>query len=77
MGHSRGGEAVSIAAAFNKLERFPDNGNEKFDFDFGIKGIITVAPTDYRYNREISLKDINYLSIQGASDADETSFWGI
>jgi len=77
MGHSRGGEAVSIAAAFNKLERFPDNGNEKFDFDFGIKGIITVAPTDYRYNREISLKDINYLSIQGASDADETSFWGM
>ena len=77
VGHSRGGEAVSIAAAFNTLERFPDNGNEKFDFDFGIKGIITIAPTDYRYNREISLKDINYLSIQGAYDSDETSFWGM
>ena len=77
VGHSRGGEAVSIAAAFNTLDRFPDNGNEKFDFDFGIKGIITIAPTDYRYNREISLKDINYLSIQGAYDSDETSFWGM
>ncbi len=77
MGHSRGGEAVSIAAAFNKLDRFPDNGNETFDFNFGIKGIITVAPTDYRYGREISLQDINYLSIQGAYDSDETSFWGM
>ncbi len=77
VGHSRGGEAVSIAAAFNKLDRFPDNGNEKFNFDFGIQGIITIAPTDYRYNREISLEDINYLSIQGAYDSDETSFWGM
>ncbi len=77
VGHSRGGEAVSIAAAFNTLDRFPDNGNEKFDFDFGIKGVITIAPTDYRYNREISLEDINYLSIQGAYDSDETSFWGM
>ncbi|MAU14552.1 MAG: hypothetical protein CMH46_03325 [Muricauda sp.] len=77
VGHSRGGEAVSIAAAFNGLDRFPDNGNEKFNFNFGIKGIITIAPTDYRYHREISLKDINYLSIQGAYDSDETSFWGM
>ncbi|WP_318308616.1 Yip1 family protein [Flagellimonas crocea] len=77
VGHSRGGEAVSIAAAFNKLERFPDNGNQTFDFGFGIKGIVTIAPTDYRYNREIDLKDINYLSIQGAYDSDETSFWGM
>nr|WP_288935569.1 hypothetical protein [uncultured Allomuricauda sp.] len=77
VGHSRGGEAVSIAAAFNTLDRFPDNGNEKFDFGFGIKGVITIAPTDYRYKREISLNDINYLSIQGAYDSDETSFWGM
>lgn len=77
VGHSRGGEAVSIAAAFNKLDRFPDNGNETFDFGFGIKGIVTIAPTDYRYDREMSLKDISYLSIQGAYDSDETSFWGM
>ncbi len=77
VGHSRGGEAVSIAAAFNQLDRFPDNGNEQFDFGFGIKGVISIAPTDYRYDREISLTDINYLSIQGAYDSDETSFWGM
>lgn len=77
IGHSRGGEAVSIAAAFNTLNRFPDNANETFDFGFGIKGIVTIAPTDYRYDRQITLKDINYLSLQGAYDSDETSFWGM
>lgn len=77
IGHSRGGEAVSIAAAFNKLSRFPDNAKEEFDFGFGIKGVVTIAPTDYRYDREMELEDVNYLSLQGAWDSDETSFWGM
>lgn len=77
VGHSRGGEAVSIAAAFNELERFPDNAQETFNFGFGIKGVISIAPTDYRYDREITLKNINYLSLQGAYDSDEVSFWGM
>ncbi len=77
VGHSRGGEAVSIAAAFNELERFPDDAEEAFNFGFGIKGIISIAPTDYRYEREITLNNINYLSLQGAYDSDEVSFWGM
>ncbi len=77
IGHSRGGEAVNIAAAFNDLPHFPDDAFETFDFNFAIKGIVSIAPTDYRYHREISLKDINYLSLQGSYDADESSFWGL
>ncbi len=76
IGHSRGGEAVSIAAAYNHLDNFPDNALEKFDFHFNIKGIITIAPTDYRYHRKINLQDLNYLSLQGSYDSDESSFWG-
>lgn len=76
IGHSRGGEAVSIAAKFNELTSFPDNALENFGFNFGIKGIVTIAPTDYRYNRQIFLKNIDYLSIQGTYDSDESSFWG-
>ncbi|HNP94142.1 MAG TPA: hypothetical protein PKJ63_00890 [Cyclobacteriaceae bacterium] len=75
-GHSRGGEAAPIAARFNKLPFFPDDANEKFDFDFGIKGIISIAPTDKRYERRIELENINYLSIQGSYDSDEASFFG-
>ncbi len=77
VGHSRGGEAVSIAAAYNKLPYFPDDANVKFDFNFNIKGVIALAPTDYRYDRKIKLKNINFLSLQGSYDSDEVSFWGM
>lgn len=77
VGHSRGGEAVAIAAAYNELPYFPDNAKEKFDFNFDIKGIVAIAPTDYRYDRKISLKNLNFLSLQGSYDSDEVSFWGM
>ena len=77
IGHSRGGEAVSIAAAYNSLSHFPDDANVKFDFNFGIKGLVAIAPTDIRYFRRINLKDVSYLSIQGTYDADEASFFGL
>ena len=76
VGHSRGGEAAPIAAQFNKLSYFPDNAIEKFNFNFGIKGVIAIAPTDKRYDRRIELENINYLSIQGSYDSDEASFFG-
>ena len=31
IGHSRGGEAVNLAAKFNDLSTYPDNGNVKFN----------------------------------------------
>lgn len=77
VGHSRGGEAVSIAAAYNQLPYFPDNAKEPFDFNFSIKSVVAIAPTDYRYHRKITLNNLNFLSIQGSYDADETSFWGM
>ncbi len=77
IGHSRGGEAVTIAAAYNKLAYFPDDAREAFDFNFNIKGIVPIAPTDYRYHRQIKLENINYLSLQGSHDSDEISFWGM
>ncbi|PIB37762.1 hypothetical protein [Maribacter sp. 4G9] len=77
MGHSRGGEAVTIAGGYNRLPFFPDNAKVPFDFNFNIKGIVSIAPTDYRYDRKIVLKDVNYLSLQGSYDSDEASFWGL
>ena len=77
MGHSRGGEAVNIASKFNELKIFPDNGTVDLDYNFNIKGIVTLAPTDYRYFRNYHLKNVNYLSVQGSMDSDEDSFFGI
>ena len=77
VGHSRGGEAVSLAARFNTLPAFPDDTNEAFDFGFSIQSLVAFAPTDYRYERRPHLRDVNYLSLQGSYDIDERSFFGI
>src|SRR6476469_297146 len=42
MGHSRGGEAVGIAAAFNRLSHYPDDANVKFNFNFNIRAVFAI-----------------------------------
>ncbi|OPA76914.1 alpha/beta hydrolase [Paenibacillus selenitireducens] len=79
IGHSRGGEAVTVAAAYNKLAASPENGNIKFDYNFGIRSVLSIAGTDGQYKpagQPTVLKDLNYLAIQGAHDMDVTSFDG-
>jgi dienelactone hydrolase len=79
IGHSRGGEAVTEAAAFNLLPRYPDDATLTFDFGFGIRGVIAIAPVDHQYNprdRDTALKDTNYLVIHGSHDSDVNAFVG-
>ncbi|WP_172283432.1 chlorophyllase/cutinase-like alpha/beta fold protein [Chryseobacterium sp. LAM-KRS1] len=80
IGHSRGGEAMSHAALFNKLPYFPDNANERFDFNFNIKAYIAIAPVDGQYQPAsilAPLEDINYFVIQGVHDMDMQSYGGL
>ena len=80
MGHSRGGEAVAIAAAFNTLKRYPDNAALTFDFNFNIKAIAAIAPVDGQYqpsSKPTPLDNINYLVIHGSHDGDVSSFMGL
>lgn len=78
-GHSRGGECVSTAFLFNDFTSYPDNGNIKLDYDFGIKSVIAVAPTVDQYqpaNHAVEIEDVNYLLIHGANDQDVVSLMG-
>jgi dienelactone hydrolase len=80
MGHSRGGEAVANAAAFNKLSHYPDDASLEFDFDLDIKGIVSIAPVDGQYlptGRKVVVEDISYLTFHGSHDGDVTSFHGL
>ncbi|MEX2371160.1 MAG: hypothetical protein WD578_09150 [Bacteroidales bacterium] len=80
VGHSRGGEAVNIAAGFNRLRYYPDDAQEQFDFNFGIRGIVAIAQVDGQYlpsNRPLPVSDINFLAIQGSMDADLESYSGL
>ena len=77
LGHSRGGEAAAIAAAFNELPSFPDNADYRFDYEFGIQSVVAIAQIDRRYSRRIVLQDVNFLALQGSYDTDEPSFHGL
>ena len=79
MGHSRGGEAAATAAAFNRMKFYPDDSNIRFDYGFAIKAVVAIAPADGQYRpagQHRWLEDVSYLTLQGAHDADVSSFRG-
>ncbi len=80
MGHSRGGEAVTHAAAFNRLDRYPDDANVTFDYGYDIRSVVAIAPVDGQYTpsgRKVPMRDVNYLVFHGSHDGDVTSFHGL
>jgi hypothetical protein len=80
MGHSRGGEAVGIATAFNRLSHYPDDANVKFDFNFNIKAVFAIAPVDGQYKPAgvfTPIENVNYMVIHGSHDGDVSSFNGL
>ncbi|HEV2194176.1 MAG TPA: hypothetical protein VGR55_01240 [Candidatus Acidoferrum sp.] len=79
MGHSRGGEAAATAAAFNGMKYYPEDANIKFDYGFAIKAVVAIAPADGQYKpaeQDRWISDVSYLTLQGAHDADVSSFLG-
>jgi dienelactone hydrolase len=80
IGHSRGGEAVANAAAFNRLRHYPDDATLAFDFGYDIRGIVSIAPVDGQYlptGRKVVVEDVSYLTFHGSHDGDVTSFHGL
>ena len=79
IGHSRGGEAAAIAAAFNGLTYYPDDASEKFDFGFSIQAVVAIAPSYGQYrpaNTHVPLENVHYLALQGSLDSDVHLFMG-
>jgi len=80
MGHSRGGEAVAIAGAFNRLPYYPDDATVKFTFNFRIKSLVAIAPVDGQYkpaDKPTPLSNYSYLLIHGSHDGDVSTFSGL
>ena len=79
IGHSRGGEAVAVAAALNTLPYYPDDATVPFDYNFDIGAVIAIAPVMGQYQpggRYTDVHDVNYFVIHGANDGDVSSFNG-
>ncbi len=80
MGHSRGGEAVAVAASFNRLRNYPDDATIKFDFNFNIRSIVAIAPVDGQYRpmeKPTPVTNVNYFLIHGSHDGDVSTFSGL
>ena len=79
IGHSRGGEAVAVAAAFSQLPYYPDDATVRFDYDFTIRAVAAIAPVDGQYKPAglgTDLADVNYFVLHGSHDGDVQSFAG-
>lgn len=79
IGHSRGGEAAATAAAFNRIEWYPDDATIEFDYNFNIRGVLAIAPSDGQYRpsyKRTPLNDVSYFTLSGGHDADVSSFTG-
>ena len=80
VGHSRGGEAVAVAACFNELSFYPDDASIAFDFHFNIRSVVAIAPVDGQYkpaSTPTPLDNINYFVMQGSYDMDVRSYEGL
>jgi hypothetical protein len=79
IGHSRGGEAVATANAFNDLSHDPDDATLAFNYHFKLGAIVAIAPVDGQYqprDRPVPMRDTNYFTLHGSMDGDLTSFMG-
>ncbi len=77
IGHSRGAEGITSAAAFNKMSAYPEDATIKFDYGYDIRSLIAIAGTDGLYKpagQSLILEDVNYLALHGAHDMDVSSF---
>jgi dienelactone hydrolase len=80
IGHSRGGEAVQLAASFNHLSRYPDDARVTMNFGFNIRTVIAIAPVDGTYkptDRLNPIVNVNYFVMHGAHDADVQTMMGM
>ncbi|KHL95051.1 hypothetical protein QW71_15045 [Paenibacillus sp. IHB B 3415] len=75
LGHSRGGQAVAMAADASRW--FTGDPALAATKQFNITSVIALAPTDKAIDsKQASLVDVNYLTLQGARDGDVHDFYG-
>lgn len=78
IGHSRGGEAASIAAMLASASSSPALGLQPWPTGLAVRAVVAIAPSDGQYDRtRVILRDTDYLTLQGGHDGDATAWMGI
>ncbi|AOZ92230.1 chlorophyllase/cutinase-like alpha/beta fold protein [Paenibacillus crassostreae] len=78
IGHSRGGQAVAMAA--DAKQWFQSDSGLKEDLQnktFTIQAVIALAPTDSKVDGlQAKLQNVSYMALQGARDGDLNEYFG-
>ncbi|MDQ8736683.1 alpha/beta hydrolase [Paenibacillus sp. LHD-38] len=75
IGHSRGGQAAAMAADADRW--FKEDQTLDSLNGILIESVVAIAPTDKQVDdKSARLSDVNYLTLQGARDADVNNFYG-
>ncbi|HET7182367.1 MAG TPA: hypothetical protein VFI15_09070, partial [Candidatus Limnocylindrales bacterium] len=78
IGHSRGGEAASVAAVLAGNDAPVAPGLQPWPRGLRIRAVVAIAPSDGQYQgSRVLLRDTDYLTLQGGHDGDATSWMGI
>lgn len=77
IGHSRGGEAASVAASLADASIAPRGGMEPWPTGIRIKSVVSIAPSDGQYQPGPRLDGVDFLTLQGGHDADARAWSGI
>ena len=77
IGHSRGGEASSVAAMLAPLPAAPRPGMAPWPTGLDIDAVVAIAPSDGQYPTSVLLDGVDFLTLQGGHDADARAWSGI
>ncbi len=77
IGHSRGGEASSIAALQAGHENAPVSAMTPWPIGLSIDAVVSIAPSDGQYSPSLELDGVDFLTLQGGHDADARAWSGI
>lgn len=77
MGHSRGGQAATLAASFTEFFNDAEEVPLPDEPLYTIQSVVAIAPIDRAIDKQyVRLRDVNYMVLQGAMDGDVNVFYG-
>ncbi len=77
IGHSRGGEAASVAASLSSAATPPRPGMTPWPTGLDIDAVVSIAPSDGQFTGALRLEGVDFLTLQGGWDADARAWSGI
>lgn len=77
LGHSRGGEAASLAASLAEQALPPRPGMAPWPTGLHVRAVVAIAPSDGQYGTTIVLRGTDLLALSGGYDADARAWSGL